>query len=516
MKQKRAALTSDQIAAIAASAAALQASQGVANSPEALARLPQLAISDLPRQPRAIPTSTGQLDGLTVLRHDVFSNGVVYLELDVDLAGLPAELVRWLPHFSDAMNKLGAGGQSFEKIAQRRAACTGGLWCGILACRHAVQTDRTLRRVRIGLKTLDGQVDRALQLVDDLVFGLDPRDRNRLRDVLVQARAHFRSNLVNQGRSTALRHAARGLSVEGALNHLWFGIPGLRDAEDLAGRLDERAEEVMANIERIRDFLRNRRRWTVSYTGSEIGFRSLERTLRGWRSRMRDEEIVDAVEPFEPYAQPPREGLAGPMQVAHCARVMPAPSLSDPDAPGFAVGSRLASYDYFLPEIRFKGNAYGGGALYDAASGTLGMFSFRDPRIVETLGIFDGLRDWLAAQAWSEADIQRAVIGCAKEEEKPIRPAEATRMGLMRHVCGVTNELRARQYQALLSATPLVVKATMERVLETGWDRSAICVVSSREKLSDANKVLGSKALEVADILDGPLTSLLKKKQGAD
>jgi hypothetical protein len=38
----------------------------------------------------------------------VFSNGVAYLALNFDLAGLPAELWPILPHYIDAVNKMGA------------------------------------------------------------------------------------------------------------------------------------------------------------------------------------------------------------------------------------------------------------------------------------------------------------------------------------------------------------------------------------------------------------------------
>ncbi len=92
MAEQRARLDAPEIAGIASAAAALEAAQGVPNPPEALAKLPQLKTSDLPAKPRHIPTSVGQVAGITVLRNDVFANGVNYLEVDVDLAGLPVEL----------------------------------------------------------------------------------------------------------------------------------------------------------------------------------------------------------------------------------------------------------------------------------------------------------------------------------------------------------------------------------------------------------------------------------------
>ena len=210
---------------------------------------------------------------------------------------------------------------------------------------------------------------------------------------------------------------------------------------------------------------------------------------------------MDALPPFQPYATPPRDGLAGPMKVAYCTKVMPAPHLAHPDVPLFRLGVYLAIFDYFLPEIRFKGNAYGAGARYDDAVGVFGLYSFRDPRIVETLAVFDGLRDYFAAQTWSQADIDRAIIGSAKEAEKPIRPGDATGTALYRHLRGDTDALREQRYAATLRATPQAVQETALRTLDANAPQAAVCVVSSREKLDEANRRLGDARLTVADIL---------------
>ena len=501
MAEQRAKLDTKQIAVIAQTAAALQAAQGVPNSPTALAKLPQLKASDLPAKPRHIPTTVAQIAGITVLRNDVFANGVNYLELDVDLAGLPVELYGWLTRYTDVFNKLGAAGQDFTTIADRRTACTGGLWSNIAVWKHATDQSRTIRQLQFGLKTLDGEAEKAFGLLGDLIFAVDPRDRTRLNDVMTQTRAAYRTALVNDGLSTARRQAARGFSPEAAIEHLFFSPAALRVVEELTGNFDKHADEIMRNVERIRDFVLTRARWTISFTGSDTVFHTLTRTLEQWATRLRNETIADVLPAFQPFATPPREGLAGPMLVAHCAKIMPAPHWAHPDAPLLDLGVYLANFDYLLPEIRFKGNAYGGGARYSDTLGVLMLYSFRDPHIVETLATFDGLRAYIAAQHWSQTDIDRAIIGSAKQEQKPIRPGAATGTALTRYLRGDTNDQREQWYAATLRATPVGVKETMLRVLDDNEPRSAICVVSSREKLDEANQKFGKNNLSVSDIL---------------
>lgn len=492
-----------EIEQIAQTAAALEAEQTKPNPPEAIAKLPQLKVSDLPAKPRHIPTATGQVAGITVLRNDVFSNGVNYLEVDVDLAGLPADEYAWLPRFCDAVHKMGAANQPFTVIAARRAACTGGLWCRPIVWRHATERNHTLRRLRFGLKALEDRFADALQLLTDLLFAVDARDTARLHDVIVQTEAAYRTTLINDGLNTARQRAARHFSPEAALGEQFLSPEVLRVVHEQARHFHQWSDRLIAAIESIRNFVQTRppQSWTLSFTGSDQAYRLLEQQLTEWSQRLRPKPQHDTWTAPRQSAAPTCEGLAGPMTVAYCVDARPAPHLHDPDVPLFRLGVYLARFDYLLPMIRFKGNAYGAGIVHDDTEGTVYQFSYRDPHIVETLQVFENLPAWFAEQSWTQTDIDRAIIGSARDAERPIRPADATATALARYVRGDTPEQREWRYDAMRRATPKAVRETFFKVWEAGQPHVAICVVSSREKLHEANRLLAARPLHIEDIL---------------
>lgn len=502
MKGVREALDAGALKRVAETAELLDREASMPNPPEALATLPQLKVADLPAAPRDIPTTVERLGpGVEVLRSDVFANGVNYLVLDFDLTGLPDELHAYLPRYCDAVRKLGAAGMNYEQIARRVAACTGGIDCHPSFQTHGVDPGRSLRRLSLTLKALDDRMQPALEVVGDLLFALDPRDLARLRDVMVQARAWYRTELVHNGMMTAMHHAARGLNVEGHLAEAVDGLPQLSLTERLTEGLDADGDELMGRIEAVRDFLLNRSRLVVSFTGSDRCYDVLCKTLAGWIDRMADDPVAEGDVSFVPYETPPREGLAAPTQVAFAAAAMAAPHLSDPREPLMSVGARILSLDHLLPEIRFKGNAYGGGCSYSPLARTFTMYSFRDPQVAPTLGVFAGVVEYARRAEWSQADIDRAIIGKAKDDERPIRPEGATRLALMRHLTGQTPELRQQRYAKILSATPRKVKDALLEMLEEAPARAAVCVVASREMLTEANRHLADRALAIEDIL---------------
>jgi Zn-dependent M16 (insulinase) family peptidase len=502
MATVRGGMSDEAVDRMAADAAELDRLNSEPNSPEALAKLPQLTLGDLPEKPRHIPVDVGTVSGgVTLLRNDVFSNGVNYVELAFDLTGMDDGLWPYLPRYCDAIRKLGAAGMDYEAIAKRVAASTGGLDCRPTLLTHAEDSGNGVHQLRFVMKALDDTVEPALGVLHDLVFSVEPGDRTRMLDVLSQSRAWYRTNLVQRGMHTATLHASRGLTPEG---HLWEtinGVPQLPLMERLAGGFEAECEALTERIEAIRDFLLARGRLTVCFTGSDTAYATFASALEDWIGAMRDEPIGGAAVDFKPYDAPPREGLAGPVQVAFCVQEIPAPHFSHPDEPLLRVAAHLVRHDYILPEIRFKGNAYGAGFRHDGFASKIGLHSYRDPHVARTLQVFGGVTDYVKQAAWSEADVHRGIIAVAKEDERPIRPGTATTESLLRHLTGQTRAAREARYARLLGIDVAEAKRALLEVLEKSFDKSPVCVVSNRQKLEQANEQMPDGLLAIEDIL---------------
>ena len=378
-----------------ADAAELERLNGVPNSPEALANLPQLQVSDLPEKPKHIPTTVENIGEQVLLRSDVFANGVNYLVLNFDLQGLPEHLWTYLPRYADAIGKLGAADMNYEEMAQRTSAVTGGIGCSPGFSTYALDPNRFMQSLSFHLKALDGKMDAALDVLHDLLFAVNPRDTERLRDVMVQAVAEYQTEMIHDGSSTAIHHASRGLSSNAHLAEIIYGLPQLRNSETLLNNFDELNTDLMGHIEGIRDFLLARGRVTVSFTGSDSAFDTTQIKLGEWLDAMRDDPVTSASIAFQQFETPPREGLAGPIQIAHCAHVMPAPHYSHPDSTLLTIGAHLIRLDYILSEIRFKGNAYGARFSYSPYEAVLCQSSFRDPHVARTINVFEQTVDYV-------------------------------------------------------------------------------------------------------------------------
>ena len=290
----------------------------------------------------------------------------------------------------------------------------------------------------------------------------------------------------------------RGFGVDNLLGEITGGLPQIHLAEALVG---QEAEEIIRRIDAVRKLLLNRRRLVVSFTGGDAAYEAVRRRISEWATAMPSAEIEDQPLGFAAWTEYPREGLAAPMDASYCAMVMPAPHISEPDAAVLSVASRLLSLGYVLEEVRFKGTAYGGGCSYNSVGRTFSFHSYRDPWINQTLDVYRGAARYVKSADWTQADVDRAIIGTAKEGERPIRPGPATGTALWRYLMRDTAERREQRHAAMLASDLRGVKRVLEEQFSAYERKSAICVVSSRERLEAANQQRAGEKLEVADIL---------------
>ena len=500
----KATLDEAQLRAIDARAQELLESQNQPNSPEALATLPRLAKGDLPDAPREIPTSIIESSDFTVLRNDVFSNGVVYLRAAVDVRDLPPHLWKWVPCWAEAFEKMGIEGQNWATTAARRAKYTGSLGVGPRAVVKA-RSGVPMVDIELGLKTLDGDINGALDLVGDLLWKLDATDRERLLEIATQNVAGLRDDLVNNAMSSVQIASARDVSPIGWLAHLWHSPLTLSWARELTSNFAAQADEIIEGINGVRDFLLQRARWTWSFTGGDAPFSAFESRLSEWGGRMNSEALAGAIEPTAGAGQwdggqglPQMLGMAAPLDVQFCAQSFKAPA--EAVQPLVDLGLALARFDYFLPEIRLKGNAYGGGCTLRNEAGVTTFYSYRDPRLSETLDVFAGTLDWVKKQKWTDDDLERALLGNVGDAVPAIRPAASTAGAIHRFRRGETAEMRAENYARKLSARAKDVQSTLVDYLERELPGSHVAVAASRLELEKANATReeqGKAALEV-------------------
>ncbi|MBA0782105.1 hypothetical protein Gotri_002970 [Gossypium trilobum] len=99
LEKVKASMTEEDLAELARATEELKLKQETPDPPEALKCVPSLSLHDIPKEPIRIPTEVGDINGVKVLQHDLFTNDVLYSEVVFDMSSLKQELLPLVPLF---------------------------------------------------------------------------------------------------------------------------------------------------------------------------------------------------------------------------------------------------------------------------------------------------------------------------------------------------------------------------------------------------------------------------------
>ncbi len=469
---------------------AMKRFQEAPDPPEATATLPKLAIGDISREIETIPTDHAAVGGVPVLRHDLFTNGIAYLDLAFDVSDVPEKLQPYLPLLGKLTTQMGAAGLSYEAMSKRIALRTGGLGSN-LAAGLTADGKKNWQKMFFSVKALYRNVDEALGIVRDILTAGDLTDADRMRDLILEKRNGLHASIVPSAHLFAQMAAAAPLSLSSRRNEQWHGRTQLRFIAGTADRLTDSRRELQENLMRLREMVFVRNRLHLNLTADEEGLHRLTVAAGG---------MVDAlpagVPPLALQEQIRRAehiGIAIPAQVCYVTKVLAAPPYRDPLSPALFVLARQMSNGYLYRHIRVQGGAYGGSCRYEPLGGLFAFLSYRDPHLTETLTIYSDAVESALKRPITQEELEKAVIGAIGALDRPLDPAGRGYTALIRKLSDLTDTDRRRFREEVLGVTPERVQEAARRYFPPAVEAAVVAVCASEERLQKANESLKDK-----------------------
>jgi hypothetical protein len=494
LRQKMAALkagfSKEQLRQIDEQAARLKAFQSATDSPEAAATLPKLHLEDVPREVETIPTEYKTLQSVPVLEHDLFTNGIAYVDLAFDIAHVPEDLQLYLPLLGKIMTGMGAAGLTYDEMSKRIALNMGGFGYDLSAGFSADATD-TWQKMIFSFKALYRTLPDAFDTVYDILCDGDLEQEARMYDLLAERKNNLQSSIVPSGHVFAKRAAGAALTLPAYRDEQWHGRTQLRFVQQQAGDFDVSKKNLREKLDQLKAIIFHKNNLTINVTAGADGFQLVDDQIESLLAKLPVGHRADRSN--QPSLAPVYAGIAVPTQVSYVARAMAAPAYNDPSAALLMLASRELSNSYLYKYIRVQGGAYGGMSSFDATLGIFAFLSYRDPHIVETLNVFHEAQKYYSQNDMSDDDMEKAIISTLSALDKPLDPSGRGYVALMRHFIGVTDPMRQSFRDQIFSATPRKVRNALAGYFEKAAGTCAVAVYSAQEKLDEANKLLTDK-----------------------
>ncbi len=489
MARRKALLTPEDAERIRRETAVLKQFQTEPDPPEAVATLPRLKINDISREIETIPTDRSAIAGIPVLSHEIFTNGIAYLDLAFDVSDIPEELQPYLPLLGKLTVQMGAAGLSYEAMAKRIALRTGGLGASVSTGLTA-DGNGNWQKMVFSVKALYRNVDEAAGIVQDILTAGDLDDAARMRDLILEKKNGLHAAVIPSGHLFAQMAAAAAFSVSAWRNEQWHGRTQLRFIAGTADRLTDLKDDLREKLTRLKEIIFSRNRLHLNLTADEEGLR----LLTGAAGRFSSLSAGGPPTQIEvPAHRPEHIGIIIPAQVSYVAKVLAAPPYNDPLAAPLFVLAKQLSNGYLYRHIRVQGGAYGGSCRYEPMSGLFAFLSYRDPHLTETLDVYRNAVEEASRNPVLPEEVEKAVIGSIGALDRPLDPAGRGYTALIREFSGLTDPDRRRFRGEILDITPEGLLETAQSYFRAATAAPGVAVCASEERLGKANEILTEK-----------------------
>jgi len=480
--QARSSMTPSGLQKIATDTAALKAIQETPDPPQALALIPSLKLSDLERLNKSIPLTLTQEKGCDLLYHDLFTSGIVYLDIGFNLYALPEKALPYVPLFSRALLEMGTDDEDFVSLTQRISRKTGGIRPSLFAS-AVMDSQQGSAWLFLRGKAMFKQTRDLLEIFRDVLLKVRLDNRERFLQMVLEAKARLEENLVPSGHHVVSTRLRALFSEADWAEEQMKGISQLFFLRTLSKGVEENWPEVLRALQEVRTLLINRSALLVNATAGAGDWDSIQPTV---------EEFLDALPslPFQRKLWSPKpiadfEGMTLPAQVNYVGKGVNLYAQGYRYHGATHVITRYLRNAWLWEKIRLQGGAYGAFCSFDKHSGALTFVSYRDPNLLKTLEAFDGSAQFLKDLKIGDDELVKGIIGTIGDIDQYQLPDAKGYTSMVRHLTKENEDRRQKMRDEILGATKKDFQSFGE-ILESAMPRGVVKVLGSETAIREA------------------------------
>jgi hypothetical protein len=463
--------------------------------------LPTLEREDIPTTVPIVKESGVDRSANTTLYAQATSD-IFYFAASAGTGGLPQSLIPWAPFFCYALTRSGTALHDYTEMARRIDAYTGGVGLATHARTRYDQAGSCLPFISFNGKCLARNQEKMFDILREFISDFDLSDRSRLTSLLKEYRAALQSMIVHNGHRLALSVASRNFSPARALSESWSGIHQLKAIKELTDDLNaQKLDTLVQDLTEIGKHIFVRDNFQMALIGEED-----QLTAGGTAATTIFQQLADGRD--DGFSAPRmrlrnnalREGWSTSTAVSFVALTFETVRLTHADGPALAVISKMLRSMFLHREIREKGGAYGGFAIYNPEDGLFGFGSYRDPHIVATLEAYAAAAEFIRSGSYTEEDIKEAILQVCSEIDKPDPPGPAARKAFYRKIVSLSDDIRIQFKTRLLSLKRRDIQQAADQYFGLQCKNGSVAVISNQEKLKEANQQLADQPLSLYQI----------------
>lgn len=478
----KASLSDEEIKKLIEDTEHLKKYQEEPSSDEDLRKLPMLTRADMKKNAMPFSNIEDELLDVKVVRHDIESNGIDYISFLFDAGDFARSELGYLGFFTNALGLVSTEKYSYTDLANATNIYTGGISTGTASHPDIKDRNNFVFKFEVKLKVLEKNLDKALELMEQMLLTSNFTDTKRLGELVAQIKARLQANLSSSGHLVAAMRSMSSFSRYALYQDELKGVAFYRSICRIEKELSESPKSVSDKLAAIAKKLFARNRMLISFTGNNEAYAnakpSLEKVIAGFNK-------MSAVgNQAEVHFNTAKEAFIDASQIQYVAKT------GDFICEGYEYTGALRllriilSYDYLWINVRVKGGAYGCMNTF-LRSGESYFVSYRDPNLSDTLDVYDRIPEYIKSFSPDERDMTKYIIGTFSALDTPMNPEAKGSRSLSAYLEGITYEQIQKERNEILNAQPEDIRRLADLV-EAVLKKDSICVIGNENMIKES------------------------------
>ena len=478
----KASLSDEEIKKLIEDTEHLKKYQEEPSSDEDLRKLPMLTRADMKKNAMPFSNIEDELLDVKVVRHDIESNGIDYISFLFDAGDFAQSELGYLGFFTNALGLVSTEKYSYTDLANATNIYTGGISTGTASHPDIKDRNNFVFKFEVKLKVLEKNLDKALELMEQMLLTSDFTDTKRLGELVAQIKARLQANLSSSGHLVAAMRSMSSFSRYALYQDELKGIAFYRSICHIEKELSESPKSVSDKLAAIAKKLFARNRMLISFTGNNEAYGnakpSLEKVIAGF------DKMSAVGNQAEVHFNTAKEAFIDASQIQYVAKT------GDFICEGYEYTGALRllrvilSYDYLWINVRVKGGAYGCMNTF-LRSGESYFVSYRDPNLSDTLDVYDRIPEYIKSFSPDERDMTKYIIGTFSALDTPMNPEAKGSRSLSAYLEGITYEQIQKERNEILNAQPEDIRRLADLV-EAVLKKDSICVIGNENMIKES------------------------------
>lgn len=478
----KASLSDEEIKKLIEDTEHLKKYQEEPSSDEDLRKLPMLTRADMKKNAMPFSNIEDELLDVKVVRHDIESNGIDYISFLFDAGDFAQSELGYLGFFTNALGLVSTEKYSYTDLANATNIYTGGISTGTASHPDIKDRNNFVFKFEVKLKVLEKNLDKALELMEQMLLSSDFTDTKRLGELVAQIKARLQANLSSSGHLVAAMRSMSSFSRYALYQDELKGIAFYRSICHIEKELSESPKSVSDKLAAIAKKLFARNRMLISFTGNNEAYGnakpSLEKVIAGF------DKMSVIGNQAEVHFNTAKEAFIDASQIQYVAKT------GDFICEGYEYTGALRllriilSYDYLWINVRVKGGAYGCMNTF-LRSGESYFVSYRDPNLSDTLDVYDRIPEYIKSFSPDERDMTKYIIGTFSALDTPMNPEAKGSRSLSAYLEGITYEQIQKERNEILNAQPEDIRRLADLV-EAVLKKDSICVIGNENMIKES------------------------------